>query len=117
MAQAILHASLDRMSLSVRKFSRWLRALCTILLSRNSPADRAKAIGYVEQAVAVLREHSDAGDEQDVNQFSRNLSRRGTSNIFDQVFPFDERQWLLGTAYNTGIECLQFVRCPFRILN
>ena len=73
MAQAILHASLDRMSLSVRKFSRWLRALCTILLSRNSPADRAKAIGYVEQAVAVLREHSDAGDEQDVNQFSRNL--------------------------------------------
>ncbi|KAJ3483561.1 hypothetical protein NLI96_g6231 [Meripilus lineatus] len=103
---AILHASLDRMSLSVRKFSRWLRALCTILLSRNSPADRAKAIGYVEQAVAVLREHSDAGDEQDVNQFSRNLSRRGTSNIFDQVFPFDERQWLLGTAYNTGIECL-----------
>ena len=24
-----------------------------------------------------------------------------------QVYPMDERQWLLGTAYNTGIECLQ----------
>jgi len=85
--EAILHASLDRASLSVEKFSRWLRAICTILLSRNSPADRAKALGYVEQAVAVLEEHSD--DLRDEN-----------------VYPMDERQWLLGTSYNTGIECL-----------
>jgi len=25
----------------------------------------------------------------------------------------DERQWLLATAYNTGIECLQFVVGPY----
>ncbi|GJE98003.1 SPO22 domain-containing protein [Phanerochaete sordida] len=85
--EAILHASLDRASLSVEKFSRWLRAICTILLSRNSSADRAKALRYVEQAVAVLEEHTD--DLHDEN-----------------VYPMDERQWLLGTSYNTGIECL-----------
>lgn len=28
-----------------------------------------------------------------------------------KFYPIDERQWLLGTSYNTGIECLQFV--PF----
>ncbi|CAL1696816.1 unnamed protein product [Somion occarium] len=85
--EAILHASLDRMSFSVQKFSRWLRAICTILLSRNVLADRAKALGYVEQAVAVVEEHSTASDEND-------------------IYPIDERHWLLGTAYNTGIECL-----------
>ncbi|TCD65068.1 hypothetical protein EIP91_003270 [Steccherinum ochraceum] len=85
--QAILHASLDRSSLSITKFSRWLRAICTILLSRNTPADRVKAIGYVEQAVAVLEEHGGAPEG-------------------DDVYPVAERQWLLGTAYNTGIECL-----------
>lgn len=26
-----------------------------------------------------------------------------------QIYPVDERLWLLGTAYNTGIECLQYV--------
>ncbi|KAI0638918.1 meiosis protein SPO22/ZIP4 like-domain-containing protein [Trametes polyzona] len=83
---AILHASLDRAVLSVEKFSRWLRATCTILLSRGAPADRTKAIGYVEQAVGVLHDHS---AEQD-----------------PQTYPMDERQWLLATAYNTGIECL-----------
>ncbi|KAH9947352.1 meiosis protein SPO22/ZIP4 like-domain-containing protein [Amylocystis lapponica] len=87
--EAILHASLDRSVLSVEKFARWLRAICTILLSRNSAADRTKAIGYVEQAVEVLEGHS-----------------AGTGA---EVYPLDERQWLLGTSYNTGIECLQFV--------
>ena len=29
-----------------------------------------------------------------------------------QSYPMDERQWLLGTAYNTGTECLQFVFNP-----
>ncbi|KAI0802995.1 hypothetical protein BC629DRAFT_1284035 [Irpex lacteus] len=85
--QAILHASLNRSSLSVEKFSRWLRAICTILLSRNGQDDRTRAIGYVEQAINVLEEHSD--DRQD-----------------DAAsYPEDERQWLLGTAYNTGVEC------------
>lgn len=65
--EAILHASLDRASLSVEKFSRWLRAICTILLSRNSSADRAKALRYVEQAVAVLEEHSDDPDNENVS--------------------------------------------------
>jgi len=84
--EAILHASLDRSVLSVEKFSRWLRAICTILLSRNSAADRTKAIGYVEQAVNVLGEHSTGPGAE--------------------VYPLDERQWMLGTSYNTGIECL-----------
>ncbi|PIL30839.1 hypothetical protein GSI_07007 [Ganoderma sinense ZZ0214-1] len=84
--EAILHASLDRSALSVDKFSRWLRAICTILLSRNLTADRMKAIGYVEQAVGVLQEHSEEGDPQ--------------------AYPMDERHWLMGTVYNTGIECL-----------
>ncbi|KAI0367468.1 hypothetical protein BV20DRAFT_950150 [Pilatotrama ljubarskyi] len=84
--EAILHASLDHAALSVEKFSRWLRAICTILLSRSSPADRTKAIGYVEQAVGVLQDHSTGSDPQS--------------------YPMDERQWLLATAYNTGIECL-----------
>ncbi|KAI1789167.1 meiosis protein SPO22/ZIP4 like-domain-containing protein [Ganoderma leucocontextum] len=82
----ILHTSLDRAVLSVDKFSRWLRAICTILLSRNSTADRAKAVGYVEQAVGVLQEHGAEGDAQ--------------------AYPMDERHWLMGTVYNTGIECL-----------
>ncbi|KAI9059547.1 hypothetical protein FKP32DRAFT_1657351 [Trametes sanguinea] len=84
--EAILHASLDRAVLSIEKFSRWLRAICTILLSRSSPADRTKAIGYVEQAVGVLQEHAAESDPHS--------------------YPSDERQWLLATAYNTGIECL-----------
>ncbi|KAH8101409.1 hypothetical protein BXZ70DRAFT_1007244 [Cristinia sonorae] len=88
--EAILHASLDRMSLSITKFSRWLRAICSILLSRSTPADRAKAIGYVEQAAAVMEEYVETQEG-------------------DDVYPIDERQWLLGTAYNTGIECLQSV--------
>lgn len=50
--QSILRASLDHNSLSIDKFSRWLRALCTIMIARN---DRLKAIGYVEQAVGVIK--------------------------------------------------------------
>jgi len=40
----------------LEKFSRWLRAICTILLSRDSNADRPRAIGFVEQAISVLKE-------------------------------------------------------------
>jgi len=86
--EALLHACLDRSCLSVEKFSRWLRAICTILLSRNNAADRVKALGYMEQAFAVMDASGDDPDE--VSEF----------------YPMDERQWLLGTSYNTGIECL-----------
>ncbi|GJJ13838.1 hypothetical protein Clacol_008095 [Clathrus columnatus] len=56
--EAILHACLDRDYLSVEKFSRWLRAICTILLAKNTTANRTKAIGYVEQGVSVIEENS-----------------------------------------------------------
>jgi len=82
--EAILRASLDHGSLSVERFSRWLRAICTIILTRNTAADRLKAIGYVEQAAAVI----------------------GSSIDSEEPYPTDERHWLLGTAYNTGVECL-----------
>ncbi|EEB90105.1 hypothetical protein MPER_11734, partial [Moniliophthora perniciosa FA553] len=75
----------DHNALSVEKFSRWLRAICTIILARNSPADRLKVIGYVEQAATVMEEHSEG----------------------DEAYPMDERFWLLGTSYNTGLECLE----------
>jgi len=83
--EAILRASLDHNSLSVEKFSRWLRGICTIILARNTPSDRLKAIGYVEQAVTVIEENSEG----------------------DDAYPVEERNWLLGTSYNTGFECLE----------
>lgn len=67
-----------------QRFSRWLRGLCTIGLSRNTAGDRLKTIGYIEQALSVLEQYHEG----------------------DQVYPVDERQWLLATAYNTGTECL-----------
>lgn len=33
-----------------------------------------------------------------------------SGSLLLQTYPMDERHWLLGTVYNTGIECLQFVR-------
>ncbi|KZP32796.1 SPO22-domain-containing protein [Athelia psychrophila] len=86
--EALLHASLDRNALAVDRFSRWLRAMCTILLSRNTLEDRAKALQYVEQASTVMESSSEDPSEDEA------------------FYPMDERQWLLGTAYNTGIECL-----------
>ncbi|KAJ7233617.1 meiosis protein SPO22/ZIP4 like-domain-containing protein [Mycena haematopus] len=83
--EAILRASLDQNSLSVDKFSRWLRAICTIMLARNTPSDRLKAVGYVEQAVSVIEDNLEGND----------------------AYPVEERNWLLGTAYNTGFECLE----------
>jgi hypothetical protein len=51
--------------LSVEKFARWLRAICTILLARNAAPDRLKAISYIEQAIVVLEGHGgdEVGDE------------------------------------------------------
>ncbi|KAJ7609436.1 hypothetical protein FB45DRAFT_944458 [Roridomyces roridus] len=83
--EAILRASLDHNALSVDKFSRWLRGICTIILARNTPADRLKAIGYVEQAVTVIDQNKEG----------------------DDAYPMEERNWVLGTAYNTGFECLE----------
>ncbi|KAF5385597.1 hypothetical protein D9757_006758 [Collybiopsis confluens] len=83
--EAVLHATLDHNSLSVEKFSRWLRAICTIILARNTSGDRLKAIGYVEQAVNVMEQSNDS----------------------DKAYPVDERFWLLATSYNTGFECLE----------
>jgi hypothetical protein len=64
--QAILHASLDRNTLSVEKFARWLRAICTMLLARNTAPDRLKAISYIEQAIVVLEEHGGDSDDEEV---------------------------------------------------
>ncbi|KAG1741872.1 meiosis protein SPO22/ZIP4 like-domain-containing protein, partial [Suillus paluster] len=86
--EATLQACLTRGHFSLEKFSRWLRAMCIILLTRATGSDRSRAIGYVDQAIAVLEEHGDARD--------------GSA----MLYPFDERQWLLSTAYNTGLECL-----------
>lgn len=83
--EAILRASLDHGALAISKFSRWLRAVCTIMLARGEPADRLKAIGYVEQAVGVIEENTEG----------------------DDAYPTDERFWLLTTAYNTGYECFE----------
>ncbi|KIK46084.1 hypothetical protein CY34DRAFT_22194 [Suillus luteus UH-Slu-Lm8-n1] len=87
-ALATLQACLARGHFSLEKFARWLRAMCIILLTRATEADRSKAVGYVDQAIAVLEEHGDARDGGDL------------------LYPLDERQWLLSTAYNTGLECL-----------
>jgi len=54
--EAILRASLDHGSFSVERFARWLRAICTILLARNTGTDRLKAIGYIEQAATVMED-------------------------------------------------------------
>lgn len=61
--EAILHACLDRNCMSVEKFSRWLRAICTILLANSTPTDRAKAVGYVEQGVSVIENNCQAESE------------------------------------------------------
>ncbi|KIK99445.1 hypothetical protein PAXRUDRAFT_30503 [Paxillus rubicundulus Ve08.2h10] len=86
--EAILHACLAHSHLSLEKFSRWLRSICTILLSQGTAPDRSKAIQYVEQASAVLEEHGTLADDG------------------NPLYPVDERLWLLSTAYNTGVECL-----------
>ncbi|KAI5992509.1 hypothetical protein EDD15DRAFT_2197080 [Pisolithus albus] len=86
--EAILHTCLAHGQLSLDKFSRWLRSICSILLAKGSGADRSKAIQYFDQANAVLEEHGD-------------LAENG-----NPIYPTDERLWLLSTAYNTGVECL-----------
>jgi hypothetical protein len=60
--KALLRASLNHSHLMIEKFARWLRAMCTILLARNTATDRAKAVGYVEQALTVIEDHHDSDE-------------------------------------------------------
>jgi len=71
--ESILHASLEHKALSLEKFSRWLRAICTILLSRDSGADRPRAIGFVEQAISVLKEQRNVEVRALVRSYPRGL--------------------------------------------
>jgi hypothetical protein len=59
----MLHSALEAGALGVEKFSRWLRAVCTLLLARNDTADRARAAGYVEQAAGVMEQHNEDADK------------------------------------------------------
>ena len=116
-AEALLRASLDHNQLSVEKFARWLRAICTIILARNTTTDRTKAIGYVEQALAVIEDHND-GDEVRYKCFHMPCTTADGMMDFNllQPYPMDERQWLLATSYNTGAECLQSASPGFVIV-
>ncbi len=82
------------MSLSVEKFARWLRAISTILLARNSTSDRTKAVGYVEQAVAVLEEHS-----QNLQQEMENVRHKQT--LMDQLMGLIHRsiRWMNASGF------------------
>lgn len=55
--QKLLRGLLTQVPVSVEKFSRWLRGLCTISLARNTSNDRLTAIGHIEQALTVLEHH------------------------------------------------------------
>ncbi|KAG8763910.1 hypothetical protein FRC11_009432 [Ceratobasidium sp. 423] len=82
--EAMLCSSLRSKNISIDKFSRWLRALCTILLARNRQQDRASALSFIEQAVEVIKDNKDESG--------------------DQMYAHDEREWLLHIAFNTGVE-------------
>lgn len=58
--QKLLRGLLMQVPVSVEKFSRWLRGLCTISLARNTSNDRLTAIGYIEQALTVLEHHHES---------------------------------------------------------
>ncbi|KAF8330322.1 uncharacterized protein EI90DRAFT_3154952 [Cantharellus anzutake] len=101
--EVILHACLDSNAFITEKFSRWLRAICTILLARNGAADRQKALGFIEQAVEVIRDAVESSENGEV------LIIPGLSIAFHRLFqeyPMDERQWAFTISYNAGVECL-----------
>ncbi|KAG8833072.1 hypothetical protein FRC17_000077, partial [Serendipita sp. 399] len=91
----IVRLASDQGIMSVQKFSRWLRAICTTLLSRGREADQAKALAYIQQAVDLLQEHGDVTDTES-----------------DQHYPDNERSWLLATAFNTGLQCQRSLQIP-----
>ncbi|KAG9017874.1 hypothetical protein FRB93_004685 [Tulasnella sp. JGI-2019a] len=86
--ETLLKSSLDCGHIGREKFSRWLRAIVTILLARDRPSDRIKALGFVEQAIDVMK---------DVDED-------------EELYPADEQQWLLSTSYNAGVESFQLTQ-------
>ncbi|KIM34318.1 hypothetical protein M408DRAFT_19240 [Serendipita vermifera MAFF 305830] len=85
--EAILRATTQQGMLSIRKFSKWLRAICSILLSRGQFEDRSKALVYMNQAIDVLKIHGS-----------------NATGDLDTEYPEDERHWLISTAFNTGVQ-------------
>lgn len=59
----------------------------------------------------------DPGDSNQVRICGYCCNVRPRQTVSLQFYPVDERQWLLGTSYNTGIECLQFVKLSYSILS
>lgn len=100
----MLRSSLDSKSISVDKFSRWLRALCTILLARNKEQDRAKSLSFIEQAVEVIKENKDETGGQVCPTLVADACRLVQSINHLQVYAHDEREWLLHISFNTGVE-------------
>jgi hypothetical protein len=67
--ECILASAMQQEAMPINKFARWMRAICLILLSKNRPTDRAKALSYIGQAVEVLKDHAgDAGDLASVRE-------------------------------------------------
>jgi hypothetical protein len=65
----------------------------------------------MEQAFAVMDASGDDPDEVSEVRVLQRLANSPTRQpLLLKFYPMDERQWLLGTSYNTGIECLQYVR-------
>jgi hypothetical protein len=71
-------------SIDTPKFSRWLRAILTILLARNTLADRVLALNHIKQALPLLSSPQEADG-----------------------YPEDEKMWCFSTSFNTGYECLK----------
>lgn len=68
--QALLKSTLERGNIGREKFARWLRAITTILLARDKPSDRVKALGFVEQAVDVMK---DVDEDTEVWSYVRRI--------------------------------------------
>jgi len=100
-------------TLSIEKFSRWLRAACVLCLARGGNQDRLKALGYVEQAITTLKDHTGRQDSEVWLPFAIPATlddlNNDTFGNFQQDYPLDERQWLLATSFNAGTECFQYV--------
>ncbi|KAF8310846.1 hypothetical protein DL93DRAFT_2099158 [Clavulina sp. PMI_390] len=88
--EALLHVCLDRKTLEIEKFSRWLRALCSTLLAKNRSSDRLKVLAYIEQGIEVIKEDC-TGDEPESETIPS--------------YPMDERRWLFTVSYNQGVDC------------
>ena len=74
-----------------------------MLLSRNTTPERLRAIAYIEQAVSVLSDHSEERDENGevctIHFMNHEVQLIGLLRA-PQIYPLDERLWLLTTTYN-----------------